>query len=389
MNGDLPEKCNGTNKSCDWPKESPTNNDTKSFDDATLSNSYSEDSDEGSKDDLKTYDNQDDSDNDKENSSTASSEYDYNGDVEQSEEDSEAESEPEFSNDIERKCDIRHNKNSEFNERKDQHVELVEDVRSVTVGKLTSPDKSVTEESEKESELSEQYPGEVFNSSSSDGYVSIRYDTSNSSPTLSSNTDSSSESDAECNSDPSENLSSSSLTDLSSFISSFSNPDPFSATNIQLPELVGFENRTPTAKRHFRSLSDCTGSHSRCCLFPGQDASQEKGIFQHCGNRTSTPIYCHVPRDENFQRRNQDFLNNWRNELGFTTQPHLVDSDCYLHAISQMWKEFGSQPTQVRNCLLHFPPGSDLTFKPWHSEVFASEDEEAVYYLITKYLNNS
>ena len=252
-----------------------------------------------------------------------------------------------------------------------------------------------------------------------DGSISIRYDTS-----------SCSRNSSECQSvipiryDTSSSISSNSsvcqtplssrATDLSS-VSSLTDLTHFSGTSLDTSDL------SLSAKSKNALLGDAherqpTKSYLRCIdyktdeILPAVfdvDIKKELRFLQSCGDRTSTPAKVDTDYNTNSLTFEQGVNHFMKQSRGITpTSPQLDEFDSnrlaqargFLHGFSPLCR---AQPSQtvvrarrpVRRSLLFNECESRQEslhgYQTCQSAIFASEDEEAVYYLITKYLNNN
>lgn len=255
------------------------------------------------------------------------------------------------------------------------------------------------------------------NSSGDDvGPIPIRYDTSSSSSSTSSSNDSDSSSESEarvpspespilsnsdCDQSPTELSKVSSLTDVSSLIN---NINDVSHNGISLLESDNIQLRDPdsvsSSHCHFRSLSDQTDLLAQLPRFSETEFEQELEYLGSCENKTSTPD-CRDggnrsgPKLRHLLEMNRTKMPplSWLQK----ESPLLSSPTCrFRHDASSLCRTLPFQakgyaqtpirPNTMVTTSCQALPVSDLT--PWRNNGFASEDEEAVHYLITKYLNN-
>lgn len=215
---------------------------------------------------------------------------------------------------------------------------------------------------------------------------------------------------------------SSSLTDLSSFIGNFSSDsgngeECLSRTSKQICRTFSPSRNTNVPRyqyhdrRHIWSESDLTGQQS-FLDFSEAEIERDLNFLKSCGDKMSTPDHRpdsarHSPRtrDNNpvsFSGRQCYYSLDEMKSSAYVEHPRasLTSFQPFPHGLSPLCKGLSVRP--ARDTGVHDSVRRSLTFgstnlvavqrqdtggfKPWYSSDFASEDEEAVYHLITKYL---
>ena len=238
------------------------------------------------------------------------------------------------------------------------------------------------------------------NSSECQSVIPIRYDTSSSS--ISSN---SSVCQTPLSSRATDLSSVSSLTDLTHFSGTSLDSSDLSLSAKSKNALLGDAHERQPTKSYLRCIDYKTDE-----ILPAVfdvDIKKELRFLQSCGDRTSTPAKVDTDYNTNSLTFEQGVNHFMKQSRGITpTSPQLDEFDSnrlaqargFLHGFSPLCR---AQPSQtvvrarrpVRRSLLFNECESRQEslhgYQTCQSAIFASEDEEAVYYLITKYLNNN
>ena len=237
------------------------------------------------------------------------------------------------------------------------------------------------------------------NSSECQSVIPIRYDTSSS---ISSN---SSVCQTPLSSRATDLSSVSSLTDLTHFSGTSLDTSDLSLSAKSKNALLGDAHERQPTKSYLRCIDYKTDE-----ILPAVfdvDIKKELRFLQSCGDRTSTPAKVDTDYNTNSLTFEQGVNHFMKQSRGITpTSPQLDEFDSnrlaqargFLHGFSPLCR---AQPSQtvvrarrpVRRSLLFNECESRQEslhgYQTCQSAIFASEDEEAVYYLITKYLNNN
>ena len=267
---------------------------------------------------------------------------------------------------------------------------------------LNDKEYSISSDDENDGSISIRYDTSSCsrNSSECQSVIPIRYDTSSSS--ISSN---SSVCQTPLSSRATDLSSVSSLTDLTHFSGTSLDSSDLSLSAKSKNALLGDAHERQPTKSYLRCIDYKTDE-----ILPAVfdvDIKKELRFLQSCGDRTSTPAKVDTDYNTNSLTFEQGVNHFMKQSRGITpTSPQLDEFDSnrlaqargFLHGFSPLCR---AQPSQtvvrarrpVRRSLLFNECESRQEslhgYQTCQSAIFASEDEEAVYYLITKYLNNN
>ena len=267
---------------------------------------------------------------------------------------------------------------------------------------LNDKEYSISSDDENDGSISIRYDTSSCsrNSSECQSVIPIRYDTSSSS--ISSN---SSVCQTPLSSRATDLSSVSSLTDLTHFSGTSLDTSDLSLSAKSKNALLGDAHERQPTKSYLRCIDYKTDE-----ILPAVfdvDIKKELRFLQSCGDRTSTPAKVDTDYNTNSLTFEQGVNHFMKQSRGITpTSPQLDEFDSnrlaqargFLHGFSPLCR---AQPSQtvvrarrpVRRSLLFNECESRQEslhgYQTCQSAIFASEDEEAVYYLITKYLNNN